>query len=150
MLLASMASAAEPEEPGGERGREARPVLEIMSPDAGDCSLGLSWRWGSMAVKRVQFDDHAGGFKAVVESTDRGVCVTFDGWGEEPFIASADKQVRVVYKVGRAKEIDFTAELGRDGSVRVRPEEGQAIEARRIVIGLGKGAPRILAERAAK
>src|SRR5947209_16685316 len=51
------------------------PVLEIMSPDRGDCTLRLSWPWGAMAVNHVLFDDHHGPFKAVVESAGKGVRV---------------------------------------------------------------------------
>ena len=43
---------------GDERGAKAEPVLEIMSLDQGDCTLGLSLPWGAMAVNHVQFNDH--------------------------------------------------------------------------------------------
>ena len=102
LLLAPTVRSAGPEKPVA-----SKPVLEVMSPDPGDCSLGLTWQWGSMAVNHVLFDDHSGPFKAIVEPTGRGVRVTFNGWGEEPFVASADKQIRIVYQVGRKKEIDF-------------------------------------------
>jgi len=128
----------------------AKRILEVMSPDAGDCTLSLTWPWGSMAVNRVFFDDHQGAFKAVVESTARGVRVTFDGWGNEPFVASAEKRVRVTYRAGREKQIDFTAEASPGAEARVRQEGGQPIKGRRIVIGLGEGAPQISGERAAK
>ena len=114
------------------------PVLEIMSPDRGDCALRLSWPWGAMAVNHVLFDDHRGPFKAVVESTGMGVRVTFDGWGKEPFVASADKEVRVIYWVAGRKEFDFTAEAISAGEVRVRPAGQPDIRARHIVIGLGE------------
>src|SRR4051812_47436659 len=98
LLLAPTGSAAGPESPAGAKAGESRPVLELASPDPGECPLGLSWRWGSMAVKRVHFEDHEGPFKAVVDSTGQGVRITFHGWGKDPFVASADRQVRVVYR----------------------------------------------------
>src|SRR5437870_3692030 len=83
---------------GAERRAGAEPVLEIMSLDQGDRTLGLSWPWGAMAVNHVQFDDHRGPFEAVVESSGQGVRVTFDGWGKGPFVASAAK-IRIIYWV---------------------------------------------------
>jgi hypothetical protein len=74
---------------GVEKGARAEPVLEILSLDPGDCTLRLSWPWGAMAVNHVLFQDHRGPFQAVVESAGAGVRVTFDGWGREPFVASA-------------------------------------------------------------
>src|SRR5262249_12095292 len=68
-----------------EGGNKAEPVLEIMSLDRGEFSLGVSWPWGAMAANRVMFNDHRGPFKAVVESSDKGVRVSFEGWGEGPF-----------------------------------------------------------------
>jgi len=103
-----------------------------------------------MAVKRVRFDDHGGAFTASVESTGQGVRVTFDGWGEEPFIASADGQVRVVFRARDKKWIDFTAEAGPAGGVRVRREAGEAKEGKRIAIRLGEGEPRVSAIEASK
>src|SRR6516165_8723809 len=79
VLLGSAAPAARAD---GKTGKE--PVLEIRSLDPGDCTLRLSWPWGGMAVNRVMFNDHRGPFKAVVESSGRGVRVTFDGWGQGP------------------------------------------------------------------
>ena len=145
LLLAPTVRSAGPEKPVA-----SKPVLEVMSLDPGDCSLGLTWQWGSMAVNHVLFDDHSGPFKAIVEPTGRGVRVTFNGWGEEPFVASADKQIRIVYRVGRKKEIDFTAEVASTGEVRVRPEGRKIVEGKRVVIGLGKEALQISAEGTAK
>ena len=124
---------------GAERGARAEPVLEIMSLDQGDCTLGLSWPWGAMAVNHVQFNDHRGPFKVVVESSGKGVRVTFDGWGKGPFVASAHK-VRIIYWVAGRKEIDFTAEAISGEAVRVRPADRPVTEGRRIVIGLGQRA----------
>jgi hypothetical protein len=124
---------------GAERGARAEPVLEIMSLDQGDCTLGLSCPWGAMAVNHVLFNDHSGPFKAVVESSGKGVRVTFDGWGKEPFVASADK-VRIIYWVAGRKEIDFVAEAISGGAVRVRPVDRPVTQGRRIVIGLGERA----------
>ena len=92
------------QQPRGQRQKEqddANAVLEIISPDQGDCPLGLSWRWGSMAVKHVWFDDHRGPFKAVVESSGKAVRVTFEGWGKERFVASAETQIRINYRPRR-------------------------------------------------
>jgi hypothetical protein len=52
---------------GGEKGARAELILEIMSLDPGDCTLGLSWPWCAMAVNHVTFRNHRGPFKAVVE-----------------------------------------------------------------------------------
>jgi hypothetical protein len=124
---------------GAEKGARAEPVLEIMSLDPRDCSLGLSWPWGAMAVNHVQFTDHRGPFNAVVESSGEGVRVTFDGWGKGPFVASAAK-IRIIYWVAGRKAIDFAAEALSGGGVRVRPVDRPATQGRRIVIGLGERA----------
>ena len=121
VLLGIAAPAAGAE---GKTGQE--PALEIRSLDPGDCTLGLSWPWGGMAVNRVMFNDHRGPFKAVVESSGRGVRVTFDGWGREPFVASADK-IRIIYRVAGRKDVDLAAEaisggpFASDGSMGRRP-----------------------------
>ena len=122
---------------GAERGAEADPVLEIMSLDPGNCTLELSWPWGAMAVNHVLSNDHRGPFQAVVESSGRGVRVTFVGWGETPFVASADR-LRIIYRVAGRKEMDFTAEAISGGAVRVRGVDGRDTRGRRIVIGLGE------------
>ena len=123
------------------------PVLEIMSPDRGDCTLRLSWPWGAMAVNHVLLDDHRGPFRAVVESTGKGVRVRFEGWGKEPFVASADRELRVIYWVAGRKEIDFTADATSASEVRVRPADRPVIRGRRVVMGLGeraaRGVPRV-------
>jgi hypothetical protein len=134
LLLGTAAPAA-----GAEERARAEPVLEIMSLDPGDCTLRLSWRWGGMAVNRVLFDDHRGPFKAVVESSGKGVRVTFDGWGTEPFVASADK-IRIIYRVAGRKEMDLAAEAISGGAVRVRAVDRPVGQGRRIVIGLGQRA----------
>jgi hypothetical protein len=74
-----------------------------------------------------------------VESSGKGVRVTFDGWGKEPFVASADK-VRIIYWVAGRKEIDFAAEAISGRAVRVRPVGRPVTQGRRIVIGLGERA----------
>jgi hypothetical protein len=51
----------------------AKPVLEIMSLAPEDCTLALSFPWGAMAVNHVIFNDHRGSFKAVVQSSGKGV-----------------------------------------------------------------------------
>jgi hypothetical protein len=106
---------------GAAEAVRAGSALEIMSPDRGDCTLGLEWPWGAMAVKHVLFEDHRGPFKAVVESTGTGVRVRFEGWGGEPFGAVADKEVRIISWVASRKEVEFTAEATTAGEVRVRP-----------------------------
>jgi hypothetical protein len=134
---------------GAERRAGASPVLEIMSLDPGDYSLGLSWPWGAMAANHVLFNDHRGPFKAVVESSGRGVRVTFDGWGKEPFVASTDK-VRIIYWVAGQRAIDFAAEAIAGGAVRVRAADRPVTQGRRIVIGLSpraaKGATNVSVE----
>jgi hypothetical protein len=92
-----------------------------------------------MAVNHVQFNDHRGPFKAVVESSGKGVRVTFDGWGKRPFVASAAK-VRIIYWVAGRKAIDFAAEALSGGAVRVRPVGRPVSQGRRIIIGLGERA----------
>jgi hypothetical protein len=128
-----------PRPAGGEGGARTEAVLEIMSLDRGDCTLGLSWPWGAMAVNHVTFNDHRGPFQAVVESSGQGVRVTFIGWGETPFVASADR-IRIIYRVAGKKAIDFTTEAIEGGAVRVRPVDRPITQGRRIVIGLGERA----------
>jgi hypothetical protein len=113
-----------------------KPALEIMSLDPADCTLALSFPWGEMAVNRVMVNDHRGPFKAVVQSSGKQVPVTFDGWGEEPFVASADK-VRIIYWVAGRKEIDFVAEGISGKSARVRPLGRPISQGKRIVVGFG-------------
>jgi hypothetical protein len=92
-----------------------------------------------MAANHVLFNDHRGPFQAVVESAGKGVRVTFIGWGETPFVASADK-IRIIYRVAGRKEMDITTEAIEGGAVRVRPVDRPATQGRRIVIGLGERA----------
>jgi hypothetical protein len=115
----------------------AKPVLEIKSLDPTDCTLALSFPWGAMAVNHVIFNDHRGPFKATVQSSGKGVRVTFDGWGEEPFVASADK-VRIIYRVAGRKGFDFVAEGISGRAVRVRPVDRPISQGKRIVIGFGE------------
>jgi hypothetical protein len=122
---------------GADERAEAEPVLEIMSMDRGDCTLRLSWPWGAMAVNHAMFNDHRGPFKAIVEPSSRGVRITFDGWYEGPFVASADR-IRVIYWVEGRKQIDFAAEALSGGAVRVRPVDRPVTRGKRIVIGLGE------------
>jgi hypothetical protein len=89
-----------------------------------------------MSVNHVLFNDHRGPFKAVVESSGRAVRVTFDGWGSEPFVASADK-IRIIYRVAGRKDMDLAAEAISGGAVRVRRVDGPETRGRRIVIGFG-------------
>jgi hypothetical protein len=126
---------------GAEKGARAESVLEILSLDQGDCTLGLSWAWGAIAVNHVLFTDQNGPSKAVVESSGKGVRVTVDGWGKGPFVASAAK-IRIIYWVAGRKAIDFAAEALSDGAVRVRPVDRPVTQGRRIVIGLGERAAR--------
>jgi hypothetical protein len=128
-----------PRSAGAEGGARAEAVLEILSLDRGDCTLGMSWPWGAMAVNHVMFNDHRGPFQAVVESSGPGVRVTFIGWGETPFVASADK-MRIIYRVAGRRAIDFATEAIEGGAVRVRPVDRPATQGRRIVIGLGERA----------
>jgi hypothetical protein len=114
-------------------------VLEIRSLDPEDCTLGLSFPWGAMAVNHVLFNDHRGPFKAIVESSGKGITVTFDGWGKDRFIASAEK-IRVIYRIGGNKEIDFEAKPISGGAVRVQPVGRTVSEGRRVVIRLGERA----------
>jgi hypothetical protein len=86
------------------------------------------------------FDDHPGPFKAVVESSAKGVRVRFDGWGKEPFAAVVYKQVRVIYRAAGRKEVEFTAEATTDGEVRLLFPGRPKIRGKRIVLGLGENA----------
>jgi hypothetical protein len=92
-----------------------------------------------MAANHVMFNDHRGPFKAIVESSGKGVRVIFDGWGERPFVASAEK-IRIIYRVTGRKEMDFAAEAISGGSVCVRPVDRPITQGRRIVIRLGERA----------
>jgi hypothetical protein len=120
-----------------DKGAKAEQVLKLMSMDREACTLTLSWPWGAMAVNHVLFDDHRGPFKAFVESSAKRVRVTFDGWSNQPFVASAEK-LRIIYWVTGKKEIDCVADLISGGAVRVRPVGRPVTEAKRVVIGLGK------------
>jgi hypothetical protein len=124
---------------GVERGAKEEDVLEIMRLDQRDSTLGLLWPWGAMAANHVMFNDHRGPFKAVVESSGRGVRVTFDGRDKGPFIASAAK-IRIISWVAGRKEIEFTAEAIPGGAVRIRPADRPVAQGRRIVVGLGERA----------
>ena len=117
---------------------DAIAVLDIIGPDQGDCPLGLSWRWGSMTVKHVWFDDHRGPFKAVVESSGKEVRVTIDGWGNERFVASAETQIRIIYKPVGRKAIEFTMESSAAGEVRVRRVDRPDVRGKRVVLELGE------------
>jgi hypothetical protein len=114
-------------------------MQEIMSLGRGDYSLGVSWPWGAMAANHVLSNDHRGPFQAVVESSSQGVRVTFVGWGEKPFVASADK-IRIVYWVAGKKAFEFATEAITGGAVRVRPVDRPVTQGRRIVIGLDERA----------
>ena len=97
-----------------------------------------------MAVNHVQFNDHSGPFKVVVESSGKGVRVNFDGWGKGPLVASADK-IRIIYWVAGRKEIDFEAEATLGGAVAVSDQRiGRYTQGKRIVIGLGRAPRRAL------
>jgi hypothetical protein len=135
-LIALLLVAAAPSWAGKDA--KARRVLEILGPDRGDCTLKLEWSWGAMAVNHVQFDDYQGPFKVFVESTGRGVRVRFVGWGKEPFVATADKEVRIIYWVAGRKEIGLTAEVASAQEVRVGSTDGQVIQGRHIAIGFGE------------
>jgi hypothetical protein len=124
---------------GAEGGPKSEPMLEIMSLDRRDYSLAVSWPWGAMAANHVMFNDHRGPFQAVVESSGKGVRVTFVGWGEKPFVASADK-IRIVYWVAGKKAFDFATEAIPGDAVRVRPVDRPVTQGRRIVIGLDERA----------
>jgi hypothetical protein len=132
LVLAMVARAV-----GAEKQAGAKPVLEIMSLDQGNCSLGLSWPWGALNADHVLFNDHHGPFMVVVESSGKGVRVTFDGWGKEPFVASATR-IRIIYGVAGRNEIDFEAEASAGGAVRIRPADRPATEGRTIAVRLGE------------
>jgi hypothetical protein len=134
--LALFLGAAAPD--GLRKDARAGHVLEILSPDRGDCTLKLKWSWGAIAVNHVQFDDHQGSFKVFVEPSGHGVRVRFVGWGKEPFVATSDKEVRIVYWVGGRKEIELTAEAASAQEVRVRSPDRQVIQGRHIVIAFGE------------
>jgi len=60
--------------------------------------------------------------------------------GKEPFVASADRELRVIYRIAGKKEIDFTADATAAGEVRIRPADRPIIQGRRVVMGLGERA----------
>jgi hypothetical protein len=132
LLLGAGASTA------SDKNASARRVLEILSPDRGDCTLRLEWSWGAMAVNHVMLDDHQGSFKVFAEATGNGVRVRFVGWGKEPFVATANKEVRIIYWVAGRKEIGLTVEAASAREVRVRSADRGAIQGRNIVIGFGE------------
>jgi hypothetical protein len=111
-------------------------VLEIMSLDSGDFALHLEHHWGGLSASHVYFDNHAGPFEAIVESTKSGVRVTFNGWEKHPFVATSTS-IRIVYHSDGAGGVDLVAEAMPGGEVRVRPVGRTAVQGRKITIRLG-------------
>ena len=95
-------------------------VLEIMSPGPGDYNLKLEHHWGAISGNHVYFDNHDGPFEAVVEPSPSGVRVTFDGWEEHPFVATAAK-IRMIYHRPGAAPTDVLVEAMPGGTVQVQP-----------------------------
>jgi hypothetical protein len=111
-------------------------VLEIMSPNSGDLSLQLEHHWGSISDSHVFFNNHEDPFEAVVEPSADGVQVTFTGWEEHPFVATAAR-IRMVYHRPGAGLVDFVAEAMPDGEVRIRPAGRTLIHGRKVAVRLG-------------
>jgi hypothetical protein len=111
-------------------------VLEILSPVPGDFALKLDYPWGGIAASRVYFDNHDGPFEAVVEPSGPGVRVTFKGWEEKPFVATAEK-VRIIYHRPGAGRVDVLAEAMPGGEVRIQPVGRPPIRGRNISVHLG-------------
>ena len=111
-------------------------VLELMSLDPGEYTLNLEYHWGGLSGNHVYFDTHDGPFEAVVEPSPSGVRITFNGWEEHPFVASAAR-IRMVYNQPGAARVDFVAEAMSSGEVRVRPAGRRSIEGRKVAFRLG-------------
>jgi hypothetical protein len=111
-------------------------VLEIMSPDSDDLALQLVHHWGGMSASHVFFDNHDGPFDAVVEASAGGVRVTFTGWEEYPFVATAAK-IRMAYDRPGAARVEFVAEAIPGGEVRIRPVGKPPIQGRKVALRLG-------------
>jgi hypothetical protein len=123
-------------------------ALDIVNTDAEECPLELSWRWGDVAVNHVLFNDHHGPYKGIVEPGGKGVKVSFDGWGKEPFKASANKQIRITSRVAGRQEIEFMVELVSAREIRIRSAARQSVRGSRIAIAFGcrdeKGVPMMI------
>ena len=111
-------------------------VLEIISLDSGDLGLQLVHHWGAISARHVYFDNHDGSFEAVVEPSAAGVRVTFKGWEEHPFVATAAR-IRMVYQRRGADRVDVVAETMATGEVRIRPVGQPPIQGRKVVARLG-------------
>ena len=111
-------------------------VLEIMSPDSGDLGLQLVHHWGAISARHVYFDNHDGSFEAVVEPSADGVRVTFKGWEEHPFVATATR-IRMVYQRRGAERVDVLAETMQGGEVRIRPVGQPPMQGRKVGARLG-------------
>lgn len=113
-----------------------RAVLEIMSPDSGDLALQLEHHWGAISANHVFFDNHDGPFEAVVQPAAGGVRVTYNGWEEHPFVATAAR-IRMVYHRPGADRVDLIVEAMPDGEVRIRPAGRPLIHGRKVAVRLG-------------
>ena len=78
------------------------------------------------------FDNHDGPFEAVVEPSASGVRVTFNGWEEHPFVATAAR-IRMVYHRPGADRVDVVAEAMPGGKVRIRPADRPPIQGKKVV-----------------
>jgi hypothetical protein len=113
-----------------------RAVLDLMSLDSPDCTLKLEHHWGGISANHVYFENHDGRFEAIVEPSPNGVRVTFNGWEEHPFVATAAR-MRVIYRRPGADPVDVVAEALPGGKVRIRPAGRPTVQGEKISIRLG-------------
>jgi hypothetical protein len=111
-------------------------VLELISLEPGDCTLKLEHHWGGISGNHVYFDKHDGPFEAVLEQSPSGVRVTFNGWEEHPFVATA-AQIRMIYHRPGADRVDVVVERTSGGNVRVQPVGRLPVQGKRVSIRLG-------------
>lgn len=111
-------------------------VLEIMSQAQGDRTLQLDHHWGGIVGSHVFLDDHDGPFEAIAEPAGNGVRVTFKGWEEHPFVATASI-LRIVYHRPESPPVDLVIEAMPAGQVRISPRGRSPIQGKRVSVRLG-------------
>jgi hypothetical protein len=107
-----------------------------MSLDSREFALQLEHHWGGITASHVFFDNHSGPFEAVVETSAGGVRITFNGWEEHPFVATA-AGIRIVYHRAGARRVDVLTEAIPGSEVRISPVARPPIKGRKVAIRFG-------------
>ncbi len=105
---------------------------------SGDLDLHLEHHWGAISASRVFFDKQDGPFEAIVEPSAGGVRVTFTGWEEHPFVATA-KSMRVVCRRPGVGRVELVVEAMAGGEVRILPSSNAPIRGKKVAVRLGSG-----------